>query len=532
MAKPNKINTRTTSPTINPNYVKQGFSQTQYSRFSDWVLVVEGSSDRDFYSAYIKELREIYNEKAVYGQEKTKAIKNRLKYLSKKMLGAREKIICIINEKRKDGKHFYGIVDKDYQSPSFKDLLKYIQADENELNNIFEDYIKVTDANSLETMMIKYAGTTEFANILKNVQPKQTHPDFSLVTEQDICDALEFSFYIGLLRQYNEKTDGTNRGLNFKDTVKNTRFYYDFFQQSLSASTFKNQYISKLIKNSNNSNLNVNYLANTLNIQYTQNEAWDICQGHDVIDFIEAILLDKENKIHSNLNNSINKYLTGRNKNCKKRYKPTKNESAIIDAFNKYNFFYCSDIYNWLQKIDDEKKNFQSDFRNQINSFLKHPLRKHCPIIYITKFPFFIKSNNKKFFAYILFGITIDGFKEVIDIKIMEKGKIKYDNLLLLGAGLKNRGLLSIKDVYLDKYRFDENENNNFERLFSIIYPKSIFHKTDFPIQSQNPKIIFKQVYRKYKNISFNDEIDFWKSINSTILALKNDNNWNSVVKF
>ena len=183
-------------PIANIPNIQNGISNIQYSRFSDWVLVVEGSTDRDFYAAYTK-LREIYNEETIYKLEKTKAIKNRLNYLNIKKVAQKEKIICIINEKRKEGKHFYGIVDNDYQFSDFKDSVKYIHADKENYNNIFENYVKATDANSLETMMIKYAGTSEFTNILKQVRAQQTlqHPDFSLITEQDVCDALEFAFY-------------------------------------------------------------------------------------------------------------------------------------------------------------------------------------------------------------------------------------------------------------------------------------------------------------------------------------------------
>ena len=104
--------------------IQQGFSLVKISNIVDNVLLVEGKTDGIFYKRFINNLS------VFYGEPET---------------NESNEIEKIVLKKTDLNKNFYGILDADYKARKVNDKIK--------------DRIFIIDANSLETLLIKYAGT-------------------------------------------------------------------------------------------------------------------------------------------------------------------------------------------------------------------------------------------------------------------------------------------------------------------------------------------------------------------------------------
>ena len=496
--------------------VQNNTSSIQLSRFPDWSLVVEGGTDKKFYKKYTS-----LQENCILRVLSIE--KNEPQLVNNKADGNKEKIICIIREKLKDGKNFFGIIDKDYASPDLKKLAQIMNADEDELIQLCADNnITITDANSLETMMIKYSGTKEFANILKNIN-NDSCPDFSLIEQDDVENALKYSFYIGLLRKFNEQGNGKNRSLNFLDTCINSHFYYDFINQSFS----KEDYISSLIKYSRKKSKLQSKLMNVLsNHQYSTEEAWDINQGHDIFDFIEAILLNKKFITDSSFKDVIDDYLEKRKKENLDSYVPTKFEKKIIDEYTKTDlnnkqFFYKSKIYKWLQQIEDYKKMM----KNVDNQIIQHHLQKKYLSVFIILIQVPIRYNKvfHKKAAYIFFGITTKKQTEILDIKIEKniiQKELNSEDCFKWFENLTKRGIEEIGSICVDD-KIDQTLYDKINEAYN-----SLFQRFNYEFYKTTPIDSFISTYKKNKKIIYENIYIFYEVISKTMKDLEKNKEW------
>lgn len=419
--------------------IQKSLGFKQYSRFSDWVLVVEGSSDINFYKNYTT-LNGVYKEEEIYDIEekskdcKSKSLIDKFKKIDdEKKYRTREKIVCIVNEKEKNNQHFFGIIDADYHCIDYKKFSAEMNYDENELEELFKTNIKYTDANSLETMMVKYAGPDNFAKVLRKT------PYFTNITGPDIQQALDFAYQVGLIRKISDREsneDDANRlkkiaeqnQIKYSDITvkikcnkileKNILDYLNYdnekqnyiFRRELYISELEQDIVSQYVKVYNlldkpilrvlqvplfqKTNEIINKISNTITIPFDKDEAWKIDRGHDVFDFIATMEYKVTN--NSELSTFINKM---------------KNdvEKTIINEYVKESYFNNSDIYNWLKEKDRAHK---IDFYKNIEI----PLRSKTSMyetIYIYLIPYvngklktnsyFIlgKSNKKEYISYI-----------------------------------------------------------------------------------------------------------------------------------
>ena len=162
--------------------IQEGLSLVRFSSLIDNVLLVEGKTDAEFYRNLICIIIH-------YGSPNEKNC-----------------IDKIIKDKRKEGKNIYGIIDKDYKSHVVESELK--------------KYLFVIDANSLETMIIKYVGADNFEKIIRAYFYKT-----KFIKNNFTKDALKWAFYIGCLRKENEQK---HLYLSFKEIKDKYDFLKDF----------------------------------------------------------------------------------------------------------------------------------------------------------------------------------------------------------------------------------------------------------------------------------------------------------------
>lgn len=303
-------NSETYFPTPDPTTLYQ------FSNKFDWILLTEGKSDIDFYKQFtvtFKDIKNNYKSK----NDLNKDINNTLKDISsKKKSSCRKKIIRLIEEKTRNSetKHFYGIIDRDYRKEF--------------IDSSIEDNIIITDAHSLETMLVKYASKRNDVSYFFNV----LHPITNTITEDEAINIFEeakcISSKIGHLRKF--KPEGFSYG-----KITEYSKYISFDNETSSFDFDLSSYLKDLIEQSKYEGETEELLQvieeGTLKSKTDKARKWyNICRGHDLVDLINSII-----------------FVLG----CKNADLTTQ---MMIDIFNKEEFYY-SPIYNWLKKIENEK---------------------------------------------------------------------------------------------------------------------------------------------------------------------------------
>lgn len=280
----------------------------QFSNKFDWILLTEGWDDISFYIKFTTTFRRIKHNSIK--NEFRNDVNEVLEDIKKK--DCRKKIIRLIEEKKKDPetKHFYGIIDRDYRREQISDSIK--------------QNLKITDAHSLEALILKYAGIEKFSAIVS-----RCYSSFSLEQiKKVLLKAIDFSFLIGILRKFRPN------GPKYKELQKNYSQYITFDSIYFNFNFDFTSYIKDLISFSSLKVSPEKLLNEVLNGPITSHNEYYICQGHDIVEFINALF------------SSINK-----DENQRKLL--TKH---LINNFDK-TWFYSSEIYNWLQDIEKEKQN-------------------------------------------------------------------------------------------------------------------------------------------------------------------------------
>ena len=257
------------------------------------ILLVEGETDEIFYKRLIKG-----NVSIFYSNHYSESL------LHKDILS-----IKICNKKK-----IFAIFDKDYETEekkinNFVHCLQVYQNDFwNDLNNDEQNAIKqsptdfvkqfiwITDAHSLETMLVKhcYKKKEKLQEILFNLKnPRFLFYDFRL--KYNIIDyAIGFSKDVGYLRNYNFDN---NCKFNFKEVKEQSYNYINFLTCNIDQSTkivyFYFDYES-YVKSFPNKTIDI---QKDLCEKYKNIPFQDICQGHDLFNIIESMLLLLEEKL-------------------------------------------------------------------------------------------------------------------------------------------------------------------------------------------------------------------------------------------
>lgn len=289
----------------------------------DNVLAVEGSTDKKFYQEFTN--LEILISPKILNESKNK-------------IDCKDKILKAISEQKEKGMHWFGIMDADYSLPIMPSDIE-----------IGKDCI-FTDANSLETMLVKYAGVDNFEKIIKKINwqlVKKYCLDKNLVLL-----ALEFSYRIGCLRK---KNDIDSLNLSFASVLVSSNNYLDFLTYTTPQKKVKdgkekleysvkfdfNNYVDSLIDKT------VFEIEDEASLKELGTEIFSLetspwiecCQGHDIIHFIIAL-----NKLHQKIT-SDNRELTASTHDAL--------DYIIINNYKK-EYFEQSKIALWLH--DKEKE--------------------------------------------------------------------------------------------------------------------------------------------------------------------------------
>ena len=288
---------------------------------ADYILAVEGPTDKKFYQKYT-------NLEILISTEMTNATKVKI--------DCRNKILKAISEQKNKGLHWFGIMDSDYSLPK---IPSDIELDKD---------IIFTDANSLETMLVKYAGIDNFEKIIKKIN-WQLVKRYRL-EKNIVLLALEFSYRIGCLRKKNNED---SLYLNFDGVLKSSNYYLDFLTYTKPKEIIKNnknefiytvsfdfdKFVDSLIEKSH-------FFIEEVSLKNFKDDFFSIetspwieyCQGHDIIHLILAL-----NKLHQKISNDI-KELTASTHDIL--------DNIIITKY-KNEFFNQSKIALWL--YDKEK---------------------------------------------------------------------------------------------------------------------------------------------------------------------------------
>lgn len=242
--------------------IQQGFSLVKISNEIDNALLVEGKTDGFFYKRFTNSLL------IFYGEPET---------------NESNEIERIVLSKTNLNKNFYGILDADYTN--------------RKVNKKISNRIFTIDANSLETLLVKYAGKDDFERLIKkgidktNDNKKQLilknmHKRKNNVTES----AIEWAFKIGCLRK---KSENLNLGLNFKKVKESSSYYNDYINYyeenyKLKGEFNEDLFLADLCSKSAKFIGNVEQLKKYIE-KFDLDLAWVICQGHDIFDFIDCL---------------------------------------------------------------------------------------------------------------------------------------------------------------------------------------------------------------------------------------------------
>ena len=199
--------------------IQNSLSMRQYDSSLDNYLMVEGHYDRDFYAWFVPnpDIKITPMDGALYDKSGNNFFRKKIDLAYdrnfKVIPGKRsqkKQIVCFINNKITMHKNYFGIIDADYEYDFVTTSDKYLsnllkKCGRYDINMKLDQHIKITDANSLESLMIKYS----YQEIAK------------LQTYKIIVDlALEYSYKIGLIRQWHSKQwDNSEKGDKKKRTI-------------------------------------------------------------------------------------------------------------------------------------------------------------------------------------------------------------------------------------------------------------------------------------------------------------------------
>lgn len=281
------------------SFVNKSPSTLHYNSKSDWVLLVEGETDCIFYSRF--------TQMAVFSIDIPQKAAD-TDFPDKKINLCKLQILHLVNTKlsHPKQKHWYGIIDKDYDSLDLKDFINSKLKNKGTIYNEIYKNIQNTTAHSLETMLIEIMSVGNFENFINqtfNLSPQEKYP-FSIVEK-----ALLFAFDIGCLRKWKTNLDisGNKEKINqyFKTVENKSKNYLNFlYFKTLDSETkdicfnFKynpTSYTFNLAKFSTSiKKVDIekdNYHKNLKKHKYQfNNDKWTICHGHDTFSFIESII--------------------------------------------------------------------------------------------------------------------------------------------------------------------------------------------------------------------------------------------------
>ena len=106
----------------------------------------------------------------------------------------------------------------------------------------------------------------------------------------------------------------------------------------------------------------------------------------------------------------------------------------------------------------------------QIEDWQNRPLSEVYPVLYIDAIHYSVRDNGviRKLVAYVILGISQDGYKEVFTIEIGEKESAKY--WLSILNGLKNRGVKDILIICADGL-------TGIKEAISAAYPQTEYQR-------------------------------------------------------
>ncbi len=137
----------------------------------------------------------------------------------------------------------------------------------------------------------------------------------------------------------------------------------------------------------------------------------------------------------------------------------------------------------------------------EIDDWQKRPLDKIYPIVYIDAVHFSVRDDNriKKIAAYVMLGINLEGFKEVISLEIGENESSKY----WLGVlnTLKNRGVEDIMVICADGL-------TGIKEAINTAFPKAEYQRC-----------IVHQVRNTLKHVYYKDMKEYAADLKSIYLA-------------
>lgn len=296
------------------------------------VLLVEGKTDYIFYSRFTKQYNifcRIPNIDNDTGNDCT--------------------VKGLISEMFPKGKNIYGIIDPDYNNSV-------------NIESSIRNRVHVIDANSLETLIVKYCDKSHNVakaianfNILfkkgkfKNKEGKQeklssyTH-DYLPITEE----VLQWAFFIGWIRKINAD-EPKKYHFNFKLIKENSSKYKKYIKinkinKEIHFDFNKEQYINDLCNYSrhNNDNISLQKIKESI-LEYNERTVWDICQGHDIFDFIDCLKNPESKPISSE------SY-----KGKKPPMRPCPSwETPLLNAFDITNF-HGSPLQKWFDEINSK----------------------------------------------------------------------------------------------------------------------------------------------------------------------------------
>ena len=300
----------------NPEFpdVNASLSSIQFLSKFDWILLVEGNSDIDFYNRFLSTFKRFNNKKKF-----DKELKMSLGAFPRQMKKTcRQKIIRLIEQK--EDKHFFGIMDFDYGKPAYKIDI--------------EEKIIFAKPNSLETMLVQNANIKKFSTLIQSYESIDKN-----ISKKIITSSILFAFKIGIIRSYAYHTKNSGFCFSF------TKDYSTFVEIEKDDDNIVNfhfnldMYIDELLKYYDNKKIDIskeilleeinNKKENLLIDNWINWDIYTFCQGHDIIHFIEALC-----KLMGVL--------------------PLKLEETIINNYDK-NWFSKSRIYKWLKKLEESK---------------------------------------------------------------------------------------------------------------------------------------------------------------------------------
>ncbi len=164
----------------------------------------------------------------------------------------------------------------------------------------------------------------------------------------------------------------------------------------------------------------------------------------------------------------------------------------ISDQIEEIYGFECSESF--ISDVTDK-------ILSEIDDWQKRPLDKIYPVVYIDAVHFSVREDNriKKLAAYVMLGVNLNGFKEVISLDIGENESSKYW-LGILNA-LKNRGVEDIMVICADGL-------SGIKEAITAAFPKTEYQRC-----------IVHQVRNTLKHVYYKDMKSYAADLKSIYLA-------------